>query len=83
MSGIKGEEDEHPASSSAVGYELVNCPSIAVGMEGCLTQQYYRNGDENHQHMVVAEERDEIVHPYLHFNHLCGLGACEHAYHDG
>lgn len=53
MLGIKGEEEEQPARRSAGLKSVKN--SIGVDSRR-LTEENDRNGNEDHKHVVVAQE---------------------------
>jgi len=54
MPGMRGEEDEQPARRRAVD-AFVRTGSCGERTVGGLTEQYYGDGDEDHEDMVVAE----------------------------
>lgn len=56
MSGIRGDDDEQPARSSAVG--SVSSQKVEEEL-GPHTEKNDGYGDEDHENMMVAERRYE------------------------
>ena len=56
---MRGEEEEQPASNRAYGKVLADKHSGAFRGREQLTEEDYGDGDEDHEDVVVAQERED------------------------